>query len=200
MSTTANIQQESFRDRLSTMDEKGKPKWVFATKPEGKYYNARTILSFVFFGLFLVLPFISVDGRPLFLFNVLQGKFHIFGKVFWPQDFFLFGIIMITFIFFIILFTSAFGRLFCGWACPHTIFMEMLFRKIEYFFLGNPNQQKALRKAPWSLKKLSKVGGKHITFYLIAFIIANFFVAYIIGMKDLLRIISEPIGRHFAGF
>lgn len=191
---------ESFRDRLSTMDEKGKRKWVFALKPKGKYYNARTLLSFVFFALFFTLPFVQVEGRPLFLFNVTEAKFHIFGKVFWPQDFFIFGLIMITFIFFIILFTAAFGRLFCGWACPHTIFMEMLFRKIEYFFLGNPNQQRTLRKAPWSLNKIWRVGGKHLTFYAIAFVIANFFLAYVIGIEELGRIITEPVSQHIIGF
>ena len=200
MSTTKPDNHESFRDRLSTVDEKGKRKWVFALKPKGKYYNIRTILSFGFFALFFALPFIHVDGRPLFLFNIPEAKFHLFGKVFWPQDFFIFGLIMITFIFFIILFTAAFGRLFCGWACPHTIFMEMLFRKIEYFFLGNPNQQKALRKAPWSLNKIGRVGGKHLTFYGIAFVIANFFLAYVIGIEELEKIIVEPVSQHIVGF
>ncbi len=201
MNTEPDIaQQESFRDRLSTIDEKGKRKWVFAQKPKGKYYNARTILSFVFFALFFALPFIHIDGRPLFLFNVAEAKFHLFGKVFWPQDFFIFGLIMLTFIFFIILFTAAFGRLFCGWACPHTNFMEMMFRKVEYLFIGNPNQQRALRKAPWSIKKILKVGGKHITFYLISFIIANFFLSYIIGINELEKIITEPVTQHIVGF
>ena len=201
MSTTLpDIKHESFRDRLSTVDEKGKRKWVYALRPKGRYYNLRTLLSFAFFALFFALPFIHVDGRPLFLFNIPEAKFHIFGKVFWPQDFFIFGLIMITFIFFIILFTAAFGRLFCGWACPHTIFMEMLFRKIEYFFLGNPNQQKALEKAPMSFNKLWRMGGKHLSFYLIAFVIANFFLAYIIGIKELQQIIAEPLTKHIGGF
>ena len=200
MSTTKPDIHESFRDRLSTVDEKGRRKWVFALKPKGKYYNMRTLLSLVFFALFFTLPFIYVDGRPLFLFNIAEAKFHLFGKVFWPQDFFIFGLIMITGIFFIILFTAAFGRLFCGWACPHTIFMEMLFRKIEYFFLGNPNQQRALKKAPWSFNKLWRVGGNHLVFYLIAFIIANFFLSYIIGIEELKLIISEPVSKHIVGF
>jgi cytochrome c oxidase accessory protein FixG len=198
--TTPDITHESFRDRLATVDEHGKRKWVFAQKPIGKYYNARTIVSFFFFAIFFSLPFMHVDGRPLFLFNIPEAKFHIFGKVFWPQDFFIFGLVMITFIFFIILFTAAFGRLFCGWACPHTNFMEMMFRKIEYLFLGNPNQQKALRKAPWTGRKILKVAGKHITFYVISLIIANFFLSYIIGIGELEKIITEPVTKHVVGF
>lgn len=197
--TTPDSINESFRDRLATVDEKGKRKWVFAHKPKGKYYNVRTIISFFFFALFFTLPFIKINGRPLFLFNVTEARFHIFGKVFWPQDFFIFGLIMLTFIFFIILFTASYGRLFCGWACPHTNFMEMMFRKIEYLFLGNANQQKAIRKAPWTAKKVFKVGGKHVTFFLLSFIIANFFHSYIIGMDELKKIINESPGQHIVG-
>jgi cytochrome c oxidase accessory protein FixG len=197
--TTPDIINESFRDRLATVDERGKRKWVFTCKPKGKYYTARTIISFSFFVLFFALPFIKLNGRPLFLFNITEARFHIFGKVFWPQDFFIFGLIMITFIFFIILFTASYGRLFCGWACPHTNFMEMMFRKIEYLFMGNANQQKAIRKASWTAKKLCKVGGKHITFFLVSFIIANFFLSYIIGMDELKKIINEPASQHIVG-
>lgn len=188
-----NIQnQESFRDRTSTIDEQGKRKWVYAQKPKGKFYSIRTIVSLFFFLIFLVLPFIYVKGRPLFLFNVPKGKFILFGQVFWPQDFFIFGIIMITFIVFIILFTAAFGRLFCGWVCPQTNFMEMLFRKVEYVIEGSAAQQKLLTEGPWTTNKIVRKTTKHVVFYLLAFIIANYFLAYIIGVKELWDMIQKP--------
>ena len=191
---------ESFRDRIATVDESGKRKWIFAHQPKGRFYNIRTVLSWFYFVIFFGLPFIQIDGRPLFLFNIPNAKFIIFGKVFWPQDFFIFGMTMITFVFFIILFTAAFGRLFCGWACPQTNFMEMMFRKVEYLILGNAQKQQALKKAPWTTSKIFKVVLKHIAFYLLSFIIANFFLAYIIGIKDLEKIIVEPVTEHIVGF
>ncbi|RXK62650.1 cytochrome c oxidase accessory protein CcoG [Lacibacter luteus] len=184
--------QDSFRDRIATVDAQGKRKWVFAQKPKGKFYNIRTYVSFIFFLIFVALPFIHVNGRPLFMFNIPQAKFIIFGKVFWPQDFFIFGIIMITFVVFIVLFTSAFGRLFCGWVCPQTIFMEMLFRKLEYVIEGDAAKQKLLAAAPWSSEKIARKATKHIVFYLLAFIIANIFLAYIIGAKDLWAMMQHP--------
>ena len=132
------------------------------------------------------LPFIKINGRPLFLFNIPEAKFIIFGKIFWPQDFFIFGLTMVTFIIFIVLFTAAFGRLFCGWVCPQTIFMEMLFRKVEYLIEGDAAKQKMLKMQP--LDQLKRSGSKltkHIVFFLLAFIIANFFLAYIIGVDEL---------------
>jgi len=191
---------ESFRDRMATIDAKGKRKWVYAQKPKGKFYNIRSWVSWGFFVIFFGLPFIYVNGRPLFLFNIPEAKFIIFGKVFWPQDFFIFGLTMITFIVFIILFTAAFGRLFCGWVCPQTIFMEMLFRKVEYLIEGDAASQKLLKRSPWTSNKIFKKVTKHIAFFFLSFIIANFFLSYIIGVKQLEKIISEPLARHFGGF
>lgn len=190
---------ENFRDRIATVDKKGKRKWIFAQKPVGRFYNLRTWVSYGFFILFFALPFIHYNGRPLFLFNVPEGKFILFGQVFWPQDFFIFGILMITFIVFIVLFTAAFGRLFCGWVCPQTIFMEMLFRKLEYFIEGDAARQKMLAAAPWDGKKIARKLTKHLVFFLMAFIIANFFLAYVIGIKELWKIITEPVSSHAGG-
>lgn len=191
--------QESFRDRLATVDAKGKRNWIYAQKPKGRFYNIRSWVSWGFFILFFTLPFIKMNGRPLFLFNIPEAKFIIFGKVFWPQDFFIFGVGMITFIVFIVLFTAAFGRLFCGWVCPQTIFMEMLFRKLEYFIEGNAASQKMLNRSPWTGTKIRKKLTKHVAFYGLSFIIANFFLAYIIGVDELKKIITEPVGDHLGG-
>src|SRR3954453_7539686 len=200
MITSAKKSVESFRDRIATVDEKGKRNWIYAQKPKGKFYKLRTYLSLFYFITFFGLPFVQVNGRPLFLFNIPQAKFILFGKVFWPQDFFILGLGMIAFIFFIILFTAAFGRLFCGWACPQTNFMEMMFRKVEYWIEGDATHQKMLAKAPWDSRKIMKKTAKHVAFYVLSFIIANFFLAYIIGIKDLEKIITEPITEHIVGF
>lgn len=192
--------QESFRDRIATVDAKGKRNWIFAQKPKGRYYTIRTWVSWGFFALFFALPFIKLNDRPLFLFNIPDAKFIIFGRIFWPQDFFIFGLAMVLFIIFIVLFTAAFGRLFCGWVCPQTVFMEMLFRRVEYLIEGDAGKQRVLKNSPWTARKIRIKLTKHIAFFLMAFVIANFFLAYIIGMDELKKIISEPVSEHFVGF
>ena len=109
-----NQMDQSFRDSLATVDARGKRKWVYAQKPAGTFYTIRTYVSWAFFAILFSLPFIYIHGQPMFLFNIPNAKFILFGKVFWPQDFFIFGLTMVTFVVFIILFTAAFGRLFCG--------------------------------------------------------------------------------------
>src|SRR3954471_16985032 len=110
----------SYRDRVSTVTEKGARNWVYALMPHGKFYTYRNILTLLFLVLFFGIPFIKVNGMPVIQFNIPEGKFILFSKIFWPQDFYIFAIAMITFIVFIALFTVVYGRLFCGWVCPQT--------------------------------------------------------------------------------
>ncbi len=191
---------ESFRDRMPSVSEKGKRNWIYAWKPEGKWYNRRTALSIIYIVLFFTLPFIKINGNPALMFNIVEGKFSILGALFWPQDFFIFGVGMVTMVIFVYLFTMIYGRIFCGWACPQTIFMEMIFRKIEWLIEGNPNKQRALKKGPWNSEKILKTGIKHIVFFGLSFIIANTFLSYVIGYQDLFKIIREPVSEHFGGF
>lgn len=194
------IQDQSFRDKVATVDQSGKRIWVFPQKPKGKLYNARTILSIVYLVVFFSLPFIRYKDHPVFLINILERKFILFGQIFWPQDFFIFGLGMIVFIVFVALFTVVFGRVFCGWACPQTIFMEMVFRKIEYWIEGDAAQQKMLKKAPWDSKKIIKKFSKWTLFWAVSFLIANTFLAYIIGVDELSKIAFEPLSMHVGGF
>ena len=192
-------EEGSFRDRVSTIDEKGKRKWIYATKPEGRFTNYRTWLSYFLLAVLFVTPFIKVNGHPFLMFNILERKFIIFGNIFWPQDFFIFGFAMITMVVFIIVFTVVFGRIFCGWICPQTIFMEHVFRKIEYWLEGTAAQQRALDLAPWSARKIRIKLTKWIIFYAISFAIGNIFLAYIIGSDALIDIITSPPSQHLGG-
>jgi polyferredoxin len=184
--------QESFRDSVATITKEGKRNFINPKKPKGRLYNLRTWFSVFYLMIFFTLPFIKLNGEPLLMINILERRFIIFGMIFWPQDFFIFGIAMLTFIVFIILFTVVFGRIFCGWACPQTIFMEMVFRKIEYWIDGDSTKQKNLKKMPWNAEKISKRSLKFIIFFLLSFIIANFFLAYLIGMDQLLNYVEHP--------
>ena len=195
-----NYEEEDFRDHIATVNEQGGRIWIYPKKPKGRYTNYRTYVSWLLLALLFGMPFIKVNGDPLFLFNVLERKFILFGVVFTPQDMHLFALAMITFMVFIVLFTVVFGRIFCGWVCPQTIFMEMVYRKIEYWIEGDANQQRRLNKAPWTPQKVFKKTAKHIIFFSIAVLIANTFLSYIIGVEQVKQIISEPIALHVGGF
>lgn len=186
----------TFRDRVSNVNEKGLRKWVYATKPGGKFYKYRTWVSVFYLAIFFVLPFIKYNGMPFFMLNFPEGKFIVFGNIFWPQDFFIFAVSMITFIVFVALFTVIYGRLFCGWVCPQTVFMEMVFRKIEWWIEGSGAQQRKMSGAKLTSEQRIRKFVKHGVFLALSFLIANTFLAYVLSLDGLLKIIEEPIAEH----
>ncbi|MEC7783013.1 MAG: cytochrome c oxidase accessory protein CcoG [Bacteroidota bacterium] len=192
----ASQDQEHFRDSIGTINEEGKRSWVYPKKPVGKRYEYRKLVSYVLLIFLFGAPFIHINGNQFLMFNVLERRFNIFGFPFWPQDFHLFVIIMITGVVFVVLFTVAFGRLFCGWICPQTIFMEMVFRRIEYWIEGDRGKQMRLDKMPWNAEKLRKRSIKWSIFFIISFLIANVFLAYLIGSDRLMQYITDGPANH----
>lgn len=191
--------KEEFRDSLATVTKEGKRIWIYPKKPSGKFYKWRTIVSYFLLLFLFGAPFLNFNGHPFILLNVLERKFIVFGIPFGPHDFILFGLSMIAVIVSIFLFTAVYGRIFCGWICPQTIFMEMVFRKIEYFIEGGARRQRELDKAPWTKEKYFKKGSKHIIFFAISFLISNIFLAYIIGTDQLYRIVTDSPANHLGG-
>ena len=191
---------ETYRDKISTVDNSGKRIWIYPKKPKGSFYNKRKIVSYLLLLILFGLPFIKVNGSPLVLFNIPKSEFIILGIYFAPQDFHLFVIAMLIGMIFIVLFTVIYGRLFCGWVCPQTIFMEMVFRRIEYWIEGDYKAQQRLNKSNWNqnnkyLKKISK----HFIFILISAVIAHTFLSYIIGVDALWALITSPVNEHWKG-
>ncbi len=191
---------DSYRDQIATVDKSGKRIWIYPKKPKGWYYDKRKIISYLLLLFLFGMPFVKMGGEPFFLFNVLERRFTLFGMHFAPQDFHLFVFGMLIFILFIVVFTLVYGRLFCGWICPQTIFMEMVFRRIEYLIEGDANAQKRLNKAPWTAEKTIKKVSKQIIFFLIAVLVANTFLAWVIGVDEVWKIATEPVSMHVGGF
>lgn len=191
---------EEFRDSISTVDAEGKRIWIYPKKPSGRFHNWRIVVTTILLAALFAGPFIKLNGKPFMLLNFFERKFIIFGQVFWPQDFFLLALTLVTFFVFITLFTVAFGRIWCGWMCPQTLFMEMVFRKIEYWIEGDANEQRRLDKAPWDAKKIFKKTSKQIIFLSISILIAHLVMAYLIGVDEVVKIVSQPPSEHMAGF
>lgn len=188
--------QDNFRDTIGTINEEGKRAWVFPKKPSGKFWKYRTYVSYFLLVFLISAPFIKIGGNQFLMFNVLERRFNIFGFPFWPQDFHLFVISMITGVIFVALFTVAFGRIFCGWMCPQTIFMEMVFRRIEFWIDGDRGAQIRLDRQEWNAEKIRKRVTKWIAFFIISFLIANVFLAYLIGSDKLIQYITDGPLQH----
>jgi len=201
MAKSANkIDTKRFRDSLSTVTNDGKRVWIYAKKIQGRFTNRRKILAIFLLAVFYIGPFIKIGNDPIMLFDVLQRKFVIFGVVFWPQDFHLILLALITTIVFVVLFTVIFGRLFCGWVCPQTIFMEFVFRRIEYLIEGTAAEQRKLDQQPMNFNKLWRKTLKHIIFYGIAVITSTTFLSYMIGFDSVKDFLGEGPIDNMGGY
>jgi cytochrome c oxidase accessory protein FixG len=193
-----SLDPNDFRNHLATADQKGKRKWVYAKQPKGRLYTLRTIVSLVLLTLMFGGPFVKINGNPLLLVNVVKARFVIAGHVFWPQDAAIFAVALLLFITSIIIFTAAFGRLWCGWTCPQTLLLEMVYRRIEYWIEGDAHAQRAAAKNPTG-KTIARKIFKHIVFVLISFIIGNTLLSYIIGIEQLKAIVTDNPLNHLQG-
>jgi cytochrome c oxidase accessory protein FixG len=189
-----------FRDRITTVSSEGKRVWVYPKKPKGKLYNYRKIVASILLIILFILPHLRYRGDPFMLFNILERKFIFFGVIIWPQDFHIIVLSLISLAVFIILFTVVFGRIFCGWVCPQTVFMEFVFRQIEYWTEGDFSAQKKLNRQEWNFEKVRKKTLKQSIFFIISFIIANTFLSYIIGSDKLKVLITDGPTAHIGIF
>ena len=190
---------DRFRGELASVHKDGRRRWIYARKPSGPLYAARTLVSLGLLTLMFLGPFIELHGQPILLLNILERKFIVFGIVFWPQDFYLLVLSVLTGFVTIALVTSAVGRIWCGWMCPQTIFLEMLFRKIEWLIEGSAQQQVRRDRAPLTIDTAWRKALKHAVFFGMSFLIANVFLAYIVSADALWAIVTAPPREHVVG-
>lgn len=193
-------EEKTFRDSVGTMDSTGKRKWVFPRKPKGNYTTKRNYTSYLLLLIFFILPFVKINGNPFLLINILDRHFFIAGQPFYPQDFYILALAAVTAVIFVMIFTVVFGRIFCGWLCPQTIFMEMVFRKIEYWIEGDRNKQMKLERQAWDEEKIRKRVTKWSIFLLISAIISHVMFMYIVGYESVIRIMEEGPAQHPGNF
>ncbi|MFT5090288.1 MAG: cytochrome c oxidase accessory protein FixG [Candidatus Latescibacterota bacterium] len=191
--------EDNFRDHLGNITRDGKRLKIYPKRPSGRYHSARRIASWFLLAFLFTGPLLRINGQPLLLLNIIDRKFVFFGVPFWPQDLYLFMFAMLSMVVFIVLFTAVFGRLWCGWACPQTIFLEMVFRKIEYWIEGDAVRQRRLDVGPWTREKIAKKALKHSVYFVLSFFIANTFLAYIVGSEALWKIVTDPPQEHLSG-
>ena len=197
--TLKDVDWSDFRDHIATAERDGRRKWVYPRKVSGRFFRWRTQFSWLLLLIMFAGPFITIRGNPLLMMNIVERKFVVLGQIFWPQDMIIFAIAALVALTSIVIFTAAFGRVWCGWACPQTVMMEMVFRKIEYALEGDAHAQRALNAAPWHVAKIAKKIFKHAIFYALSFLVGNVLLSYIIGWQQLYQIVTDPPAQHVVG-
>lgn len=183
-------------DRLAIIDDRGHRLTVHPADVSGPRINARRLVFYALILFFMVLPWISVDGDPIVRLDIARRSFHLFGLTLNAQDGPLLFFVLTGIGFSLFIVSTTMGRLWCGWACPQTVFLEGIFRRIERAIDGNDRERRALEHAPWSAKKLGKRLLKNGIFAAFALFIGHTLAAYFTGARELVGFITEGPAHH----
>lgn len=184
---------------LTTLDHDGKRIWMRPKLSVGRYLNRRKIVGYFLIFAFLILPFVKIGGHPAILLDVTARRFHLFGVTFHPTDSALLMLLALSVLLGIFWLTALVGRVWCGWGCPQTVYMELLFRPIERLIEGNSGQQRQLDKQTGFIpppRRLLKYG----VFLLVAFLLGNQFLSYFVGWERLSTWMTSSPAEHMGGF
>jgi len=186
--------------RLASTTETGERVYLYPAKVKGFFRKWRTVLYHILIVIFLVLPWIKINGHPLILLDIPNRKFAIFGLLFWGHEAPILFLVLLSFIVGITLITTALGRIWCGWACPQTVFIDGWFRAIEEFIEGSGMTRKRYEKKPLSLQKVFKKSVKWILFLALSLVITHSFLAYFAGADAVLDMIQHAPSDNMTSF
>jgi cytochrome c oxidase accessory protein FixG len=189
---------QDFRDRPNNIDASGQRKWIRAKQPKGKWYLRRNIVGYTLLSFLIIAPLLKISGHPFMMLDILNRKFFLFGQMVFAEDTYILALVMAVAVISIVLFTVVFGRVWCGWACPQTLFLELVYRKIEFLFEGNGRKGKKKIETLETLRLRRFL--KHAIYFLTSIFFTNVFLMWFTSPEQLLQIISEPIRDHLAGF
>jgi cytochrome c oxidase accessory protein FixG len=167
---------------------------------KGKFKNWHSIIYSFLLIFFLVLPWIKINGQQALFLDITHRKFTFFGLTLWAHDAPLLALVFISFVLIAGLVTSLFGRLWCGWACPQTVFIDFLYRRIERWIEGSAKDQEKLDNGPWTTEKLAKKTVKWSLFLVISLIITHSFLAYFVGADNVTQMVLRPPQENWVSF
>ena len=185
---------------LGTLDEHGSRLWVYPAAVQGVFMRWRKAVGYFVIAVFFVMPWININGMQSIWLQIPERRFVLFGTIFWAQDVFYMVFVLLGLAMALFFFTALAGRIWCGWLCPQTVFMEEIFRKIEEWVEGNHHQRRRLDAAPWSLGKLARKVFKHWLFLLFSAAVSNTFLAYFVGLENILVWMTRPPLAHWTAF
>ena len=187
-------------DSVTTINEDGSRYFLFPADVHGKWNLLRRIFGIVLIAIYVALPWIPINGAPALFFDIEHRRFHVFGLTLVPQDLWVlfFGITGLGFTLFFV--TALLGRLWCGWACPYTVFLDHIFRRIERWIEGDAPARKQLAAAPWTAGKIARRVLKHTLYALCAALIAHVFLSYFVSLERLYTYMGEGPMAHATSF
>lgn len=188
------------RESVTTIQEDGSRPFIYPADTRGRFTWARRISALLLIGFYLSLPWIEVRGYPAVFFDLAARRIHLFGLTLAFQDLWLMFFVITGLGFSLFFVTALLGRIWCGWACPHTVFLDHVYRRIERWIEGDAVQRRALAAAPLSGGKAAKRGAKHVLYWLVSAVIAHLFLAYFVSLPAVWEMVGSAPVEHWSAF
>lgn len=188
------------RDSVSTIRDDGSRRYLHPADARGRFTLARRITGYLLLIIYIALPWIPIGGHPAVFLDIAERRFHLFGFTLAAQDMWLLFFLITGLGFSLFLITSLLGRVWCGWACPQTIFLEHIFRRIEHLIEGPAISRRKLDAAPWGASKAARRILKHALYFLCSAAIAHLFLAYFVSIPALWQMIAAAPTEHLSAF
>ncbi len=187
-------------DQLASINPDGSRNFIHPADVRGRFTTLRTITGWALIALYALLPWIPINGNPAVFLDVRRGQYHLFGLTFVSQDLWL-AFFLVTGMGFALFFATAlWGRVWCGWACPQTVFLEHIYRRIERWIEGDATARRRLDRGPWNADKALRRGAKWAIFLAISFAIAHVFLSYFVSLPELYHMMRSAPTRHWGLF
>jgi cytochrome c oxidase accessory protein FixG len=187
-------------DKLHVLDEHGGRKYVYPADVHGRFTRWKPLVFAVLIAVYAALPWIQIGGHPAVLIDIPMRRFYLLGKTFNAQDFYLFFFVLTGIGFTLIVLSALFGRVWCGWACPQTVFLEGVFRRVERWIEGPAAHRAALARGPMTAGVFFRKLLKHAIYLVLSFVVAHIFLSYFVSMRELLVMIRQRPSAHLTAF
>lgn len=188
------------RATVTTIRADGSRQFLYPADVRGRFSRARRLVAGVFIALYLSLPWIRIGGYPAVFLDVAHRRFHLLGRVFAAQDLWLIFFLISGVGFGLFFVTAMLGRIWCGWACPQTVFLDHVYRRWERWLDGDGVQRRELAAAPWSAGKVGRRAAKHAGYLLISAVLTHLFLAYYVSLPVVWSLVRAAPGAHWSIF
>lgn len=185
---------------LSTMSKDGKRRWLYPVLSVGRFWKSRRVIAWTLIILFTALPLVKIGGKPAIFIDLMQREFTFFGLTLYSTDTVLWMLFLLTVLLTVFFGTALLGRVWCGWACPQTVYLEFIFRPIERLIEGREGKRKRRDDGPWTVDKAWRKVLKHSIFLFIALLLAHTFVAYFVSWEQLVQWMTSSPRDNWAFF
>jgi len=188
------------REPKSSLRADGGRNFVYPADVAGRFRAARKVVFVALLAIYAALPWIPVGGHPAVFLDVARREFYVFGGVFNAQDAWMTVFLLTGAAFGLVVLTATLGRVWCGWACPQTVFLDGVYRRVERWIEGPREKRMRRDRGPWTWDKAWRKALVHAIAIVVSLVLAHVLLAYFVSVREVFALVRQDPGEHVEVF